>query len=261
MATTSYGSPYVSGSDLVAAWPAASLTVADAIDAAGYYIGRGINAQTASYTGVLTDAGKTVTMTVATSNTFTVPLNATVAYPTGTRINILNLGAGACTVTATGGVTINGTITALATNQFAELIKTATNTWSYMPPGGFPASGSALITTSQTTTSGTYTDLATVGPTVTLTTGTKALVSIAVTTRTSSAAQSKMSFAISGATTVAATDNYCIGQAANFIYFFLGASFLVTGLTAGSNTFTSKYASGATGTFEARHISVIDMGS
>ena len=114
MATTSYGSPYVSGSDLVAGWPAASLTVANAIDAAGYYIGRGINAQTASYTGVLTDAGKTVTMTVATSNTFTVPLNATVAYPTGTRINILNLGAGACTVTATGGVTINGTITALA---------------------------------------------------------------------------------------------------------------------------------------------------
>ena len=88
MATTSYGSPYVSGSDLVAGWPAASLTVANAIDAAGYYVGRGINAQTASYTGVLTDAGKTVTMTVATSNTFTVPLNATVAYPTGTRINI-----------------------------------------------------------------------------------------------------------------------------------------------------------------------------
>ena len=147
MATTSYGSPYVSGSDLVAGWPAASLTVANAIDAAGYYIGRGINAQTASATGVLTDAGKTVTMTVATSNTFTVPLNATVAYPTGTRINILNLGAGACTVTATGGVTISGTITALATNKAASVIKTATNTWSYIP---FSSGADAAVITSTT---------------------------------------------------------------------------------------------------------------
>jgi hypothetical protein len=93
MATTTYGTPYVSGTDLVANWPAASLTVADAIDEAGYYIGRGINAQVASYTGVLTDAGKTVTMTVATANTLTIPANASVAYPTGTRINVLNLGA------------------------------------------------------------------------------------------------------------------------------------------------------------------------
>ena len=261
MATTAYGSTYVSGTDLVANYPAASLLVAQGIDAAGYYIGRGNNTQTGSYTTVLTDAGKVITMSNASANTVTIPANSSVAYVIGTQINILNLGAGACTPTAAAGVTINGTITALATNGFASLVKTATNTWSYMPPGGFPASGSALITTSQTTTSNLYTDLATVGPTVTLTTGTKALVSIAVTTRSSSAAQSKMSFAISGATTVAATDNYCIGQAANLIYFFLGASFLVTGLSAGSNTFTSKYASGATGTFEARHISVIDMGS
>lgn len=136
MATTSYGSPYVSGSDLVAAWPAASLTVANAIDAAGYYIGRGINAQTASYTGVLTDAGKTVTMTNAGATTFTVPADASVAYPTGTRINILNLGAGACTPTAGAGVTISGTITALATNGSASVIKTATDTWFYIPSGG-----------------------------------------------------------------------------------------------------------------------------
>ena len=162
MATTSYGSPYVSGSDLVAAWPAASLTVANAIDAAGYYIGRGINAQTASYTGVLTDAGKTVTMTVATSNTFTVPLNATVAYPTGTRINLLNLGAGACTVTATGGVTISGTIAALAQNGAAAIVKTGTNTWSYLPfDSGTPTLTSADVSSTTgsptITTSGIYT--------------------------------------------------------------------------------------------------------
>ncbi len=158
MATTTYGSPYVSGSDLVAGWPAASLTVADAIDAAGYYVGRGINTQTASYTGVLTDAGKTVTMSNAGATTVTIPPNSSVAYPTGTRINILNLGAGACTPTAGAGVTISGTISALATNQGAAVVKTATNTWSYLPfTSGTPVltssdvsstTGSPTITTS-----------------------------------------------------------------------------------------------------------------
>ena len=269
MATTSYGSPYVSGSDLVAGWPAASLSVANAIDAAGYYIGRGINAQTASYTGVLTDAGKTVTMTVATSNTFTVPLNATVAYPTGTRINILNLGAGACTVTATGGVTINGTITALATNQFAELIKTGTNTWSYMPPGGFPASATATVATNQTTTSLSFVDLATAGPAVTVATGTKALVTVTAFSQGGGNGQgASMGFAVSGATTVAAADasasrNEPNGGGVMAPVIRYSATNLITGLTAGSNVFTAKYKalSGGAAEFKNRDISVIDLGS
>ena len=133
MALTVYGSPYVDGTDLVANWPAASLTVAQSIDSAGYYIGRGNNTQTGSYTTVLTDAGKVITMSNASANTVTIPANSSVAYVIGTRINILNLGAGACTPTAAAGVTIAGTITALATNQAASVIKTATNTWSYVP--------------------------------------------------------------------------------------------------------------------------------
>jgi hypothetical protein len=135
MALTTYGSPYVDGTDLVANWPAASLTVAQSIDAAGYYIGRGNNTQTGSYTTVLTDAGKVITMSNASANTVTIPANSSVAYVIGTRINILNLGAGACTPTAGAGVTINGTITALATNGSASVIKTATNTWSYITAG------------------------------------------------------------------------------------------------------------------------------
>ena len=147
MATTGYGSTYVSGTDLVANYPAASLLVAQGIDAAGYYIGRGINAQVASVTTVLTDAGKTITMTAAGANTVTIPANSSVAYVIGTRINILNLGAGACTPTAGAGVTINGTITALATNSSASVIKTATNTWSYVPFGsGAPTLTSADVT-------------------------------------------------------------------------------------------------------------------
>ena len=148
MATTVYGSPYVSGTDLVSNWPAASLTVANSIDSAGYYIGRGINAQVASYQAVLTDAGKTITMTAAGANTVTIPANASVAFVVGSRINILNLGAGACTPTAAAGVTINGTITALATNSSAAVIKTATNTWSYVP---FGSGGAATLTSGDVT--------------------------------------------------------------------------------------------------------------
>ena len=65
MATTAYGSTYVSGTDLVANYPSASLLVAQGIDSAGYYIGRGNNTQTGSYTTVLTDAGKVITMSNA----------------------------------------------------------------------------------------------------------------------------------------------------------------------------------------------------
>ena len=162
MATTTYGTPYVAGTDLVANWPAASLTVADAIDEAGYYIGRGINAQTVSYQTVLTDAGKTISMTAAGATTLTIPANSSVAYVVGTRINVLNLGAGACTVTAGAGVTINGTIAALGTNESAAVVKTDTNTWSYIPFGsGTPTltSGDVSSTTGSpsTGTTGIYT--------------------------------------------------------------------------------------------------------
>jgi hypothetical protein len=146
MATTTYGTPYVAGTDLVANWPAASLTVANSIDAAGYYVGRGTNTQTGSYTLVLTDAGKNITQAVNTANTITIPTNSSVAFPIGTRVNIINLGSGACTPTAAGGVTIAGTITALAINEYASLVKTGTNTWSYLAAPTPAAPGLSLVT-------------------------------------------------------------------------------------------------------------------
>jgi hypothetical protein len=265
MALTVYGSPYVDGTDLVANWPAASLTVAQSIDAAGYYIGRGNNTQTGSYSTVLTDAGKVITMSNASANTVTIPANSSVAYVIGTRINILNLGAGACTPTAAAGVTINGTITALATNGFASLVKTATNTWSYMPPGGFPASATATVITSQTTTSTSYTDLATAGPAVTVTTGTKALVIFSAWSLNSALGPyNHTAFAVSGATTIAASNNtsaYFDSPLAGYAQ-QQTQGIIVTGLTAGSNTFTLKYrVSSSTGTWTTRIINVIDMGS
>ena len=89
------------------------------------------NAQTASYTAVLTDAGALVEISNASANNFTVPLNSSVAYPIGTQINILQTGAGQTTVVATSGVTINATpgLKLRAQWSSATLIKRGTDTW------------------------------------------------------------------------------------------------------------------------------------
>lgn len=64
---------------------------------------------TDNYTLILTDAGKSVEMDKATAVNLTIPLNATVAFPIGTVIEIWQKGAGQVTVVATGGVTIRST--------------------------------------------------------------------------------------------------------------------------------------------------------
>jgi len=96
-----------------------------------------INAQTGtSYTLALTDQGKLVTMTNSAANTLTIPLNSSVAYPVGAWIDVLNLGAGACTVTAASGATLNGTSAGTrAMNQYEKLrlTQTAANVWTVQP--------------------------------------------------------------------------------------------------------------------------------
>jgi len=89
------------------------------------------NAQTASYTLVLTDQSKVVEMGVGSANNLTVPLNSSVEFPTGTVITVLQTGAGQTTLVATGGVTINGTpgLKLRAQWSSATLIKRATDTW------------------------------------------------------------------------------------------------------------------------------------
>jgi hypothetical protein len=89
------------------------------------------SAQSASYTLVLADKAKVVEMNNASANDLTVPLNASVAFPVGTQINIVQTGAGQTTVVATGGVTINSatTLKLRARWSAATLIKRAENTW------------------------------------------------------------------------------------------------------------------------------------
>ena len=98
------------------------------------------------------------------------------------------------------------------------------------------------IATSQATTSTSYTDLATVGPAVTITTGTSAYVKIQTLGANTVANRQFMSFAVSGATTIAASSTYEIAPTLTTIS-PLTLEFVVTGLTAGSNTFTAKYKS------------------
>ena len=91
-----------------------------------------INAQTASYTAVLTDDGKLITMSVASGNNFTVPPNSSVAFGIGTQLNIAQLGAGQTTIVAGSGVTLNSAGTKLklsAQYAVATCVKTDTNTW------------------------------------------------------------------------------------------------------------------------------------
>jgi hypothetical protein len=93
--------------------------------------------QTADYTPVSADQYQMlVLMNKATAVNFTIPTNASVAYPVGTTITVLNIGAGTCTIKAvTSGTTtvLSAGATAaqptLAQYKSAVCIKTATDTW------------------------------------------------------------------------------------------------------------------------------------
>jgi len=69
-----------------------------------------INAQDQSYTLVLTDAGKLVTLATGSGDlVVTVPALSSVLFPTGTHVDIARLGDASVTVTGAAGVTINAT--------------------------------------------------------------------------------------------------------------------------------------------------------
>ena len=92
---------------------------------------------TTDYTAVLADAYQVlVPMNKATAVAFKIPTNASVAFPVGTAITVLNKGAGAVTISAvTSGTTTvlsAGAVAAaptLAQYKTAVCIKTATDTW------------------------------------------------------------------------------------------------------------------------------------
>jgi hypothetical protein len=94
-------------------------------------------AQTADYTAVIADTYQVIElMNKATAIAYKIPTNASVAFPIGTVLTILNIGAGVCTISAvTAGTTTilsAGAVAAaptLAQYKSAACIKTATDTW------------------------------------------------------------------------------------------------------------------------------------
>ncbi len=97
-----------------------------------------LNASTTSaYTFQLADKDKLVTASHTSAQTYSVPTNATTAFPVGTQINIIQIGAGQVTIQAatTSTTTISSTgATSTAPKLRAQyssatLIKGATDTW------------------------------------------------------------------------------------------------------------------------------------
>lgn len=85
---------------------------------------------------MLSDSGKIVELSKGSAVSVTVPPNASVAFPVGTRVDIVQVGAGQVTVAAGAGVTVRTSTvrtstTLLLTAQWAvaSLYKRASNEW------------------------------------------------------------------------------------------------------------------------------------
>jgi hypothetical protein len=120
------------------------------------------------------------------------------------------------------------------------------------------------VSTSETTASTTYADLATGGPALTATTGTRALVFLsAEMSNVNATADCYASVDVSGASTFVATDARAVrfkSVASNDRGRLGIATMYDSSLTPGASTFTMKYrVSAGTGTFLNRHIAVIAL--
>ena len=107
----------------------------DGTDAVGF---RNIpqNSQSAAYTLVLADAGKHIFHPAAdnTARTFTIPANASVAYPVGTAITFINMAVADVTIAITSDtLTLSDAGTTgsrtLATNGSATCLKITSTQW------------------------------------------------------------------------------------------------------------------------------------
>ena len=90
--------------------PTGSTGVAGPTGATGSFSdAQSTNARVTGYTLVLSDAGKLVTMNTTGGVSVIIPAASSVAFPTGTHVDIVRLNTGTVTVTGATGVTVNAT--------------------------------------------------------------------------------------------------------------------------------------------------------
>ncbi len=150
---------------------------------------------------------------------------------------------------------LNELMPAKATTDGYHFVSTGTNAIAERAIAG------SEVTTYQSSASTTYVDLGTLGPQVTVTTGARALVFFSVNSRHSLAdTAAYTSVAVSGATTIAASDNFCIvtdGVPA-LQALAISKSHYFSTLTSGVNTFSMQHrVNTGTGTWGDRHLAVM----
>lgn len=126
-------------------------------------------------------------------------------------------------------------------------------------PAAFGGARAATVATSETRATNTYGDLATVGPFVTVTVGSSGMVEVGVGAKLAPASGSDgavMSYAFSGAATIAASDAWCVSLDQVSGTVTAGRTYLHGPLTPGTYTITAKYRStaGAAAGFSNRHL-------
>lgn len=90
-----------------------------------------ISAQSDTYTLVLGDAGKAVEMSATWPTNVNVPPNSSVAFPVGTTLQIVQIGAGPVTIVPGVGVTVNTPESLTTRDQWSQITlrKRGTNVW------------------------------------------------------------------------------------------------------------------------------------
>lgn len=154
---------------------------------------------------------------------------------------------------------LNETAPAKAVNAGGYFVATGVNAIVERTAGG------DFVNASETTASTSFVDLTTPGPAITKTTGTSAFVAVyGLVSIDTAGVSALMSFAVSGATAVTASDTRAVsfqpGSVAAARSLRASAVTHLDGLTPGSNIFTAKYrVTGGVGTFNNRRIAVYPL--
>ena len=90
------------------------------------------NTQSATYTLVLADQNKMIEINNASANQITIPLNSVVAFPIGTQILVVQLGAGQTSIGKSVGVTLyaeGNKLKLVGQYAMATIIKKSADLW------------------------------------------------------------------------------------------------------------------------------------